>query len=216
MDFEKVFKESEEFTASEKPEVEETVQENKVESTEESPKSNYIWKVEALGEDEVRSLFNNIRNGDSRLDREFVDKVYEVFPDMPHAVMILRGEDAYIDADESEEFNEEMVKLFNGELYYSNGEESGVCNLDTLWDYVGDGKNPLEVYAATYSRSDGMENTVIFVYGNGWFKICKITDEVKEAILNYIFEVEGGEKVVDECFRKEFDKSIFLNNVSLI
>ena len=178
--------------------------------------SNPLWKVEALGEDEVRELFNNIRNGDSRIDQEFVEKIYEIFPDMPHAVEILHGDIAYIDADDAEGFNEELNNILSGDLYYANENDSGVCTIDDLWDFVGDGKNPLEVYVATYSRSDGMENTAILVYGDDWYKICKITDDVKEAVINNIFNVEGGEKVLNDCFQKEFGKPLFFNNKSIL
>lgn len=177
---------------------------------------NFIWKVEALGEGEVRELFNNIRYGNSRLDQEFVEKIYKVFPEMPHAVKILRGDVADNDSDSWENFHEELNDIFSGVLYYSNGRYSGLCNIDDLWDHVGDGKNPLDVYVATYSRSDGMENTAVFVYGSDWYKICKITDDVMQALTDNIFDVEGGEEIINKCFYKEFGKPIFLNNKSLI
>lgn len=49
------------------------------------------WKVEAVGEGEVRDLFDFIRKEGSNLDKEFVKKVYKAFPDMPASVKILRG-----------------------------------------------------------------------------------------------------------------------------
>lgn len=179
--------------------------------------SNPLWKVEALGEDEVRELFNNIRSGDGRrLDKEFVEKIYEIFPDMPHAVKILRGDEADLVSTDWEAFNEELDELLSGDLYFSNGEKSGMCTTDDLWDFVGDGKNPVSVYVATYSRSDGMDNTAILVYGDDWYKVCRITDEVKDALWENIFDVEGGEAILNECFYKSHGKSIFLNNPSIL
>lgn len=176
---------------------------------------NPLWKTYAVGEDEVRELFNNIRNGNDNIDKQFVEKIYELFPDMPHAVEILKGSKIE-DNEDWEKFNTEQDAFLEGLLYFSNEKSSGICEPDTLWDLIGDGKNPFDIYIATYSRSDGMENTAVLIYGDDWYKICRITDDVKEALWENIFDVDNGGEVLNACYYKSCHRPLFLNNKSLI
>lgn len=182
-----------------------------------SLESNPLWKVEALGDDEVRELLNNISNGDNGLDRQFVEKIHEIFPDMPHAVRILRGGNVE-DSDEWGKFTFEEGRLFEGSLvYYENERKSGVCEYQNLFDCIGDGKNPFEIYVATYSHSDGMEDTVILYYGDDWYTVCPWNEEkIKDALIDFITEVEDGAKVLKRCYQKEFNQSLTSSNKSLI
>ena len=182
-----------------------------------SLESNPLWKVEALGDDEVRELLNNIGNGDNGLDRQFLEKIHEIFPDMPHAVRILRGGNVE-DSDEWEKFTFEEGRLFEDNLvYYENERKSGVCEYQNLFDCIGDGKNPFEIYVATYSHSDGMEDTVILYYGDDWYTVCPWNEEkIKDALIDFITEVEDGAKVLKHCYQKEFNQSLTSSNKSLI
>lgn len=179
--------------------------------------SNPLWKVEALGDNEVRELFNNIRNGDNGLDKQFVEKIYEVFPDMPHAVRILRG-GSVDESDDWDKFAFEENRLFEDSLvYYENERKSGVCEYQKLFDYIGDGKNPFEIYVATYSHSDGIEDTVILYYGDDWYLVCPWNEEkIKNALMDFITDVEGGAEVLKHCYYKEFNQSLTSSNKSLI
>ena len=181
--------------------------------------SNPLWKVEALGDNEVRELFNNIRNGDNGLDKQFVDRIYEILPDMPHGVKILRGLDASGDED-FERFLDEERSLFNDDVeyvLYTNEGKSGICQISELFDFIGDGKNPFEIYAATYSQSDGMENTVILYYGDDWYMVCPWNKEkITEALMDNILDVDGGIELVKRCYHKEFNQELTSSNKSLI
>lgn len=192
------------------------------ESVEEQPETeetfkNPLWKVEAIGEDEVRELFNNIRNGSNNIDKQFVEKVYEIFPDMPTAVKILHG-DIVDDSDDWEAFSDEELDIFDGNtVYYENERSYGVCEHRELWDFIGDGKNPFDIYIATYSQSDGMENTVVLYYGDDWYMVCPWDNEkIKIAIMDNLLDVEGGEKILKSCYRKEYNQNFTLSNKSLI
>ena len=178
--------------------------------------SNPLWKVEALGDDEVRELFNNIRNGDNGLDKQFVEKIYEIFPDMPHAVRILRG-GSVDESGDWDKFTFEEGRLFEDSLvYYENERKSGVCDYQNLFDYIGDGKNPFEIYVATYSHSDGMEDTVILYYGDDWYMVCPWDEEkIKDALMDFITDVEDGTKVLKRCYHKEFNQSLTSSNKSI-
>jgi hypothetical protein len=178
--------------------------------------SNPLWKVEALGDDEVRELFNNIRNGDNGLDKQFVEKIYEIFPDMPHAVRILRG-GSVDESGDWDKFTFEEGRLFEDSLvYYENERKSGVCEYQNLFDYIGDGKNPFEIYVATYSHSDGMEDTVILYYGDDWYMVCPWDEEkIKDALMDFITDVEDGTKVLKRCYHKEFNQSLTSSNKSI-
>lgn len=176
------------------------------------------WKVEAFGESEVRELFDYIQRDGNNLDKQFVKNINNVFPDMPMAVKILRGGDADEDSDE---FFDEYDNLFTDDTPYyyckvGDPNNNGICESDELWDFLGDGTNPSEVYVATYSRSDGMENTVILYYGKGWYYVCRWDiEKIHEALMENILNVENGGEVLNECYQKEFDKPIIFSNKSL-
>lgn len=199
MNFENIYKDSEDTSA-----------------TESQVENNAIWKVDALGDDEVRELFNNIRNGNNSLDKQFVEKIYEIMPDMPHAVRILRGSDA-ADNNDFDRFAEEESSLFDSEnVYYENENQSGVCDFHQLFDSIGDGKNPFEIYVATYSQSDGMENTVVLYYGDDWYMVCPWDEEkIKTALIDNILDTEYGPEVIKACYRKEFSQDFNSSNKSI-
>lgn len=179
--------------------------------------NNHLWKVEALGENEVRELFTNIHNGNNNIDKQFVEKIYEMFPDMPHAVKILRGGDV----DESDDWDkfafEEGILFEDALVYYENERKSGVCEYQNLFDYIGDGKNPFEIYVATYSHSDGIEDTIILYYGDDWYRVCPWGEEkIKTALMDFILEVDGGIEVLKHCYHKEFNQKLTSSNKSIL
>ena len=150
------------------------------------------------------------------LDKQFVEKIYEIFPDMPHAVRILRG-GSVDESGDWDKFTFEEGRLFEDSLvYYANERKSGVCEYQNLFDYIGDGKNPFEIYVATYSHSDGMEDTVILYYGDDWYMVCPWDEEkIKDALIDFITDVEDGTKVLKRCYHKEFNQSLTSSNKSI-
>lgn len=170
------------------------------------------WKIEAVGDGEVRDLFDFMRKEGSNLDKEFIKKVYNAFPDMPMSVKILRGGDA-VDEGYGEEFSDELYKEFGDAfqvLYCNDFGKCGVCDIDDLYDNVGDGNNPYDVYVATY-YSDGSVggDTLVLIYGNGWYKVTEWDeDEVADAVLENILSVDNGLSVLNECCRRGLGKTL--------
>jgi hypothetical protein len=181
----------------------------------------------ANGEDEVRKLVQSIRNGHDAEDKQFIELVDKDLNDWiisPVAVEIMKMGKMMIEEDDDElivKCYDKIDRLLSGTVIYkkvNEPDENAVISDEgsQLWDYIGDGKNPLDYYIVSQDRSDGRMRTYIYVNnGYNWYYVSSLDiNEVKDAFMDYCYET-GDYSMIPKIL-EYLGGDAFNNKISII